>query len=175
MFRGLSRLAPNIRNGREMKVLLVQHGDAVAKDVDPLRPLSDRGRADAARLAFLLRTAGTRVSRVMHSGKRRAEETAAMLSTAVCPGRPLEEVSGIDPNDPVDVFARQVDAWTVDTMVVGHLPFLGKLVSYLLTGSESTSTVAFVPGTAVCLERQEGQQWSITAMVGPELIGETKP
>ena len=34
-----------------MPLYLVHHGDAVGPDVDPMRPLSDRGREAVARLA----------------------------------------------------------------------------------------------------------------------------
>ena len=47
-----------------MKLYLVQHGEACAKDVDPQRPLTEQGRADVDRLARLLASAGVRVERV---------------------------------------------------------------------------------------------------------------
>lgn len=50
-----------------MRVYLVQHGDAVPKEVDPDRPLSDTGRQDIERLAKFLNAAKVRVSRIIHS------------------------------------------------------------------------------------------------------------
>ena len=41
-----------------MRVYLVQHGDAVPKEVDPDRPLSDTGRQDIERLAKFLNRIG---------------------------------------------------------------------------------------------------------------------
>ena len=42
-----------------MKLYLMQHGDALQKDVDPDRPLSPRGRRDIEKIAaFLHRIAG---------------------------------------------------------------------------------------------------------------------
>ena len=55
-----------------MKLYLVQHGEACAKDVDPERPLTDQGNADTDRLAAFLKQAGIQVERVIHSGKLRA-------------------------------------------------------------------------------------------------------
>lgn len=55
-------------------------------------------------------------------------------------------------------------------MIVAHLPFLSKLASLLLTGSESASTVAFKQGGIVCLERFEGQRWQVDWMIIPELL-----
>ena len=51
-----------------MQLLLVQHGEACAKDVDPDRPLTDRGAADVDRLAAFLGDAGVRVGRVFVGG-----------------------------------------------------------------------------------------------------------
>jgi len=38
-------------------------------------------------------------------------------------------------------------------MYVGHLPHLGKLVSYLVSGNENAGVVKFVNGGVVCVER----------------------
>ena len=63
-----------------MKLYLVQHGEACAKDVDPDRPLTDAGKADVERLAAFLGQVGIRVDRVIHSGKLRAVQTAERLA-----------------------------------------------------------------------------------------------
>ena len=154
-----------------MKLYLVQHGDALAKEIDPERPLSERGRGDVQRTASFLDQAGVRVTHVLHSGKKRAEETAELLAASVGGARP-EKIPGIDPLDPTPEFAQTVNAWTADTMVVGHLPFMGKLVSYLVSGDETATTVTFRPGAVVCLERSEDGPWSIVWMICPELIVE---
>ena len=48
-----------------MRLYIVQHGDAVAKDVEPERPLSEKGRADIERLAGFLSGTGVRVGRIL--------------------------------------------------------------------------------------------------------------
>jgi phosphohistidine phosphatase len=158
-----------------MKLYLVQHGDAVAKEVDPERPLSARGRADVQRTASFLGQAGIRIGRVLHSGKQRAEQTAELLAAAIGAGRELEQISGIDPLDPTDTFAQTVNAWTEDTLVVGHLPFMGKLVSRLIVGDEAVPTVAFLPGAVLCLERGDAETWAIAWMIRPELLAGRNP
>ena len=152
-----------------MKLYLVQHGHAVSKEADPQRPLSDQGRADVEWMAAFLGQAGVRVSRILHSGKKRAEQTAELLAGSVGLGLGVEKISGIDPLDPAPEFARVVNEWQADTMVVGHLPFMGMLVSHLVAGDEAAGIVAFRPGTVVCLEREEGAKWSVSWMIRPEL------
>ena len=153
-----------------MRLYLVQHGDAVAKEVDPERPLSDRGRHEVRAMAEFLRRAGIRAGCVQHSGKRRAEQTAAMLAEAVLmTGRP-QAVPGIAPNDDVGVFADGIAGWTEDTLVVGHLPFMARLAALLLTGDAEGEPLCYRPGTVVCLERGEASGWCLSWMLGPALL-----
>ena len=153
-----------------MRLYLVQHGDALSKDVDPDRPLSDKGRSDVEKVAAFLGRAGIRVGAVMHSGKKRAEQTAERLAAVVGEEGRIEQVSGINPLDPTEDFARTVNEWTADTMVVGHQPFMGKLISRLIAGAEETSTVTFQPGSVVCLEHRDKARWSVAWMIRPELL-----
>ena len=154
-----------------MKLYLVQHGTACTKDVDPERPLSDAGRADVERLAALLGLTGVRVERVIHSGKLRAAQTAECLAAAVAaPGVALESSGIINPNDNPKAFDWQSGSWDHNTLVVGHLPFMAKLVAHLVSGNENQPVTAFQPGSIVCLERQDGSQWQINWMIRPELL-----
>ena len=69
-----------------MRLYLVQHGEAVPEDADPSRPLSETGNRDVARVAAFLATADIRVSRVLHSGKLRAGQTAELCAAKLAPG-----------------------------------------------------------------------------------------
>jgi phosphohistidine phosphatase len=158
-----------------MKLYLVQHGAACAKEVDPQRPLSDAGRADVERLSAFLGQSGVRVGRVIHSGKLRAEQTARCLAAAVAPGVEIESSGIINPNDNPRAFDWQSGSWDHDTLVVGHLPFMAKLVAHLVNGDENRPVAAFQPGSMVCLERQDGSDWQINWMIRPELLDGVQP
>jgi phosphohistidine phosphatase len=54
-------------------------------------------------------------------------------------------------------------------MLVGHLPFMGKLVARLVAGDERKPVAAFVPGTVVCLEQGETGHWAVRWMARPEI------
>ncbi len=153
-----------------MKLYLVRHGDAVAKEVDPDRPLSEEGRQDVKRVAEFLGEARVRVPVIFHSGRRRAEQTARLFAAHVSQGAFLEKTVGMDPLDSVSAFAPRVAGWTVDTMVVGHLPFMGRLVSLLVVGDETAPVASFKPGAVVCLHRGEEEGWSLAWMIDPELL-----
>lgn len=151
-----------------MRLFLVQHGEAVSKEVDPDRPLSEGGRQDVERLATFLAGRAVRAGRVVHSGKTRARQTAEVLAAALAPAARPEAIPGLDPNDPPTPIAEAASGWTEDVLVVGHLPFMDRLVA-LLVGGGSGGIVGFRPGSLVCLERADGA-WTIAWMIRPELL-----
>lgn len=153
-----------------MRLYLVQHGEAVAEDVDPARPLSTTGAAEVRAMASFLAAHQFSVDTVMHSGKLRAEQTAMLLAEHLVAGGRAEAVSGLGPNDPVGPMAAQTDTWSQDRMIVGHLPFVAKLVSSLVSAQESQNIVAFEPGSVVCLERDPAGRWAVAWMLRPALL-----
>jgi phosphohistidine phosphatase len=152
-----------------MKLYLVQHGAAAAKEDDPERPLTAEGRADVKRLAAFLKRAGVRVERVIHSGKLRAKQTAECLADATATGIELETSGLINPDDDPRAFDWQSDSWDLDTLIVGHLPFLAKLLAHMIVGDEAPLLVDFQPGTLVCVRRVDGG-WVIDWMIRPQLL-----
>jgi phosphohistidine phosphatase len=153
-----------------MRIYLTQHGLAVPKDVDPDRPLSERGREDVRHLAEFLDKAGMQVGQVLHSGKTRAEQTAAILATALLPTGEPQAHAGLGPKDPLENLSPEIAFWSVDTLIVGHLPYLGRLASLLLVSDPDRSLLAFQPGTMACLEKEAEGQWVLAWMVRPELL-----
>ncbi len=155
-----------------MKLYLMQHGDALAKNIDPDRYLSERGQADVGRVASFL-TQRIEISRVVHSGKTRARQTAEFFEHLTVSGKPVEAISGIKPNNSVEVFAQQMADRNEDTLVVGHLPFMARLVTSLVTGSADRPIVSYQPGSIVCLETDEDGHWQVRWMIRPELLTTT--
>ena len=82
----------------------------------------------------------------------------------------FDERDGIAPLDPVVDVAEEIQNLSMDTMFVGHLPFMGKLVAHLIAGNEDIGVVSFTPGTVVFLERDGNDIWSVAWMVRPELL-----
>lgn len=152
-----------------MKLYFVQHGEALAKHVDPDRSLSEAGRSDVEQLAVFL-AAHIDVSRIMHSGKTRAQQTAEIISESLKYETVIEVFNGINPNDAVEAFAQQLDDWNEDLLVVGHLPFMDRLVAYLLTGSAAESIASYAPGSIVCLASTADEGWLLHWMMRPELL-----
>jgi len=153
-----------------MRIYLTQHGLAVPKDVDPDRPLSEQGREDAQRLADFLDKAGIQVGQALHSGKTRAEQTAAILAEALLPEGQPQAHAGLGPNDPLEKLSPEIAFWSVDTLIVGHLPYLGRLASLLLASNPDRPLLAFQPGGMACLEKGAEGRWVLAWMLRPELL-----
>ena len=153
-----------------MKMYLVQHGEALSRDEDHARPLSPRGQQDVQAVAEMLDAAGIRVARVWHSGKLSAAQTAEMLARRVYPrGRP-EAINGIKPNDSLAEYSQDADVWEEDTLIVGHLPFMSRLVSMLVGGDPDHELVSYYPGSVVCLERSGAHSWRVQWMLRPDVF-----
>ncbi len=153
-----------------MKLYLVQHGQALTDKADPARPLSKAGEADVRAMAAFLAGTQIAVARIVHSGKLRARQTAELLARAFASPPPVSERSGLNPNDPPEALASQLTGWRDDAMIVGHLPFLGRLVALLVCGQAQRSVVAFTPGSIVCLEPADADGWLAAWVIRPELL-----
>jgi phosphohistidine phosphatase len=153
-----------------MKLYLVQHGEACQKEVDSERPLTARGREDIERLANSLGRAGVEVARVVHSGKLRAAQTADILAAVVAPYVELETSDHLHPNDDPRSIDWANEAGGKDTMLVGHLPFMARLVSLLVAADADRPIVAYHPGSVVCLESGSEGDWQISWMIRPALL-----
>jgi phosphohistidine phosphatase len=152
-----------------MKHILMQHGDAVSTDIDPQRPLSDSGRRDVVRLAAILARVPASPSRIVHSGKTRARQTAELIGAAASPAAVIEVAEGLGPNDPVEPWATSMATWVEPVAIVGHLPFVGRLAAQLVVGSANADLIAFVPGSVLCVEQQSDGRWKIAWMLRPDI------
>lgn len=158
-----------VESGR-LRLYLVQHAEAKREEEDPARPLSERGRAEVRRVADFLRARGLRVSRIHHSGKLRARQTAEALAEGVSSAEGVGEAAGLAPLDDVKVWAERLRGETEDLMLVGHLPHLEKLAGLLLAGDPERKVVGFRQGGVACLEWDEAGGWLAVWVLIPEIL-----
>lgn len=143
-----------------MIIYLARHGDYLNGNDDFTRGLSERGRTDIAAVAREMMNKGVRVRATLHSGKLRAQQTAEILADALMPSSVISLAEGLAPNDsPVAFEVQRFPALESETLIVGHLPFMGLLVSHLLTGDPDKSPEAFEAGTVVCLNQSDDGNW----------------
>jgi phosphohistidine phosphatase len=153
-----------------MKVYLVQHGEAEPKNIDPTRPLTERGRQEVQRVATFADRMGLEVHQIRHSGKTRAEQTADILGEALSPPGGVVAVSGLAPLDDVQPVADGLAREQQPVMLVGHLPFMARLTGLLVTLDSDCSVVQFRNGGIVCLGYEEEKgSWLVVWVLTPEM------
>ena len=91
-----------------MRKFLILHGNALPKDVDPERGLSESGKQDVANVAAFLARGSVQVERIFHSGKKRAWETAELFRVCLIGDGNFDERDGIAPLDPVVDVAEEI-------------------------------------------------------------------
>jgi phosphohistidine phosphatase len=146
---------------------LVHHGDAVGPDVNPMRPLSDRGRAEVDVLAREAAARGAKPEVIWHSGKMRARQTAEAFWRHCNPFATFAATNGLQPTDPpsrtIDVLAGE----TRDIMLVGHFPHMPRLLGVLGSGQADGAPADFPLHGMVALEREGGVWVERWRLIGP--------
>ena len=154
-----------------MKLVIIRHGEAGKATSDELRELTDKGRAEAGRLAKAMGRTDFKGAEIWHSGFVRAEQTAQILAAELR----LEYAMSVHPmlepmGDPLAVMEGLVGR-TKDLILVGHMPFMGKMASQLL-GREGQPSLDFATGSAACFRPPviEGAGWRLMWHMDPDLL-----
>jgi phosphohistidine phosphatase len=155
-----------------MNVYLVQHAEAKPEEIDPDRPLSERGRRDVEGVAAVAGRLGIEVGQIRHSGKLRAEQTARILGEALSPDRGVVAVEGLGPVDDVEPAANDLDVTSEPVMLVGHLPFMERLIGELVVGDPDEAIVDVQNAAIVCLS-QSDEVWQVSWILTPEMAAAT--
>ena len=120
-----------------MDLILWRHAEAIDGTPDFDRPLSERGRQQASRMAKWLEARRPRRLRVLASPTVRTRATAEAFTREFEVDGRLATDAGV-----ADVLAAA--GWPDESgavLVVGHQPTLGRVASLLLSGSEADWTV----------------------------------
>jgi phosphohistidine phosphatase len=150
-----------------MFLYLVRHGEAKSEAEDPKKGLSDRGRRDVEKVASYL--SSIEAHSIYHSTKLRAAQTAEVFTEYIKPSEGPAEKDSLAPMDDPRIWAERLDSITENTMLVGHLPFMSRLTSLLVTGDSERAAFEFGASFILCLRRYEGNRWAVQWMIGPEI------
>ena len=152
-----------------MALFLVQHGKSLPKEKDPDRGLTKQGIEETRAMAGMAAEQNVQVSRIIHSGKKRALQTAEIFMKILEPEAGITKGPGLAPLDDVTTFTSTVSC-DENIMVVGHLPFMERLVSYLVAGSPETLVVKFQNSGIVCLDTEsDGQSFFVRWTLFPRI------
>lgn len=154
-----------------MKLYCVRHGQAESAEANPKRPLTKQGRCEVERMARYLYRHGLTFPHVLHSTKLRAKETAEIFASVMKLKKVTECESILDEDANVDTFIKMIPAWTENTLIVGHLPFMSRLISGLIIGDTKIYPIVnYPPAGMVCLEHFDQDRWVIQWILNPELL-----
>jgi phosphohistidine phosphatase len=116
-----------------MRLYVIRHAIAAPKSKsvpDAARPLTKKGRERFEEAARGLEALGARFDRLYHSPKLRAVETAELVASLV------KRETRVTANLAKPPMPELLAEWHGHTVaVVGHQPYLGALVAWLVTGT----------------------------------------
>ncbi|MCP4569854.1 MAG: phosphohistidine phosphatase SixA [FCB group bacterium] len=154
-----------------MKLYLVQHGEAAVRQGESERSLTEKGISNLLKMtAFMDIHAGFSVGAIYHSGILRARQTAEILAEHIKPPVKLQETDGLAPMAQPEIWAERLREMNEDTMLVGHMPHMSRLPSYLVTGNDEAGVVMIHNGGITCLSRDPGGHWSVVWVVTPNIL-----
>jgi phosphohistidine phosphatase len=143
-----------------LRLYLVHHGDAVGPDLDPRRPLSERGREHVALLAGEAAARGTRPDVVWHSGKLRARQTAEAFWRACNALAVFSATRDLQPDDPPDWILDRLRGESRDILIAGHYPHLPRLLTLVMSTARVADVRPFPQHGVVAVETDdEGNTW----------------
>ena len=151
-----------------MKLFLVQHGQAKSKEDDTQRSLNEAGMESTERVAMHLKRCKIKVDQILHSGKKRAEQTAEIFARHLLLEKEIKAHTCLKPNDDVRLMAAELQKHSDSLMLVGHLPFMSRFASFLLDDDPEKEIIRFQNSGVVCLRMEDGN-WFLEWMVVPEV------
>jgi len=139
-----------------MIVYLLRHGKAAQSSPDGPRVLTDKGRAEVAAVAAHFKKKGLKFSRLWHSSKTRAIQTAEIFLVITGQlGVVLEEKKELKPEgDSEEVFEEINELSDGALVIVSHMPFVASL-GQLLSG-EGGADMDFPTAGLAAFERKGG-------------------
>lgn len=149
-----------------MYLYLIQHALSKSKEEDPERGITDTGKAETEKIAQYFKSLNPEIHVIWQSGKKRAKETAEIFARALGIDNRILEHSGLSPNDSVGPVTSALKEMHKNVIIVGHLPFLSRLMSNLTTGTNNCQIVKFKNSGIICLERN-GDKWEICWITTP--------
>jgi phosphohistidine phosphatase len=154
-----------------MRVYLVQHAESKSKEEDPERSLTDEGLQNIRKVArYAADHLNIAVKEILHSGKLRARRTAEVLADHLNLPGGIKAVDGLEPMADPLVWAERIAKASDDIMLVGHLPHLARLSSFLLCGTDDREIISFQNAGIVSLAADATSGWRVLWIITPLII-----
>ncbi len=153
-----------------MYLYLIQHAEAKSKEKDPERGLTESGKKTMERISDFFSRLKPEIYVIWHSGKKRAEQTAEILAASLGLKNRLITHTNLGPGDDISPVKKKIEKTKKNNIaIVGHLPYLNRLASILLSGDETRDMIRFRNAGIVCLVRDD-TGWKLSWMLTPDLL-----
>lgn len=155
-----------------MKLYLVRHGEAYSNEERFERPLNPRGQNEVLQIANFLRNEHCLIEKIYHSEKLRAIETAEIIANTLALTNKLQILPSLDPDEEVFRLIGDIHEFSQNTLIVGHLPNLALLSSFMIYGNMTTPSVSFLTATTACFELNNNS-WQLKWSIDPQSLRKT--
>lgn len=149
-----------------MYLYLIQHARSKPVTEDPERGISSIGKKETLEICRYIKTEDIKTDEIWVSSKKRSQETADLITMNTSLENMIYEKDFLNPDDPVETAAKFINHRKKNIMIVGHLPFLSKLSSFLLTGSVNFQIIKYRNSGIVTLA-YENDIWSVISIINP--------
>lgn len=120
-----------------MILYLMRHGLANSKEIDPEESLSDKGKQVIEISSKALKKMNVSFDVIVCSPKKRSIQTAEIIAkTFIFPLMRIIETDKVLPNTPAEVTLDFIANYE-KVLIVGHLPSIKEIISYLLFPTSS--------------------------------------
>jgi len=146
-------------------IFLLRHGEAYPEEVNPERPLTERGKKDTEKVAKALKNFGVKPEVIYTSPKLRAKQTAEIVASTLG----VEEVKETElllPNADPKETSSLIDG--KNAVLCGHLPNLARLFSLLYLSVDDEKRINLSPSGVVVLKG--GEYWSLELLLEPSVL-----
>jgi phosphohistidine phosphatase len=129
------------------RLLLTRHSEAAARadQGDLKRPLTERGRADAARMGIYCRVSGLIPELAVVSPARRARDTLDIMAQEF-PQKPACQIEDLLYDSDLDTLRNLLEGTSASVktlLIVGHNPGLAEFTHFLMGGESSAPLIHF--------------------------------
>lgn len=166
-----------MEQGGELKLYLVRHGEANPDSVDPGRSLSERGLEESFAVGKFLSSLRVKPDYIFTSEKLRAVKTAEIIAGSLEYDKDKIIITGeLNPKanpEAIGDYLSQFGPFD-EVIVIGHLPSIGMLASYLITPSGDVSaSMSFETGGVAYLEGDDAGRpggFVLKTLISPGLM-----
>lgn len=152
-----------------MELILWRHAEAAEGTPDEMRPLTEKGRRQAERMAHFISGRLPPNTRILASPAVRAQETVAALTSHFITAPNI----GTHATPETAIAAAGWPMAGGAVLLVGHQPWMGELAALLLTGKADSSIWSIKKGAIWWFSRREREgdfQTILRLAITPDLV-----